>query len=114
LVLLTLGGIPWVVLAGALYGGGYGIAQTRSIFALLHRVPRAATAVVSGWWNFAVDGGIGIGALILAPIAAFAGYRAMFLLLAGALFLVVTLRIIDATLDARRGGISSEEALDIS
>jgi hypothetical protein len=38
----------------------------------------------------------------------------MFLLLAGVLFLVVTLRVIDATLDARRGGISSEEALDTS
>jgi predicted MFS family arabinose efflux permease len=113
LVLLTFGGVPWVVLAGALYGGGYGIAQTTSLFAMLHRVPLAAAALISGWWNFAVDGGIGIGALVLAPVAAFAGYRSMFLILAGVLVGVVALRTLEASIGARGGGISSGKALDI-
>lgn len=102
LAVLTVGG-PWVVLAGALYGSGYGIAQTTAIVAMLHRVPRAAAAMVSGWWNFAVDGGIGIGALTLAPLAVFVGYKSMFLILAGILIAVVALRGIDDLLGVRNG-----------
>ena len=81
---------------------------------MLHRAPRAAAALVTGWWNFAVDGGIGIGALILAPIAAWAGYRSMFLILAGVLVVVMALRVLEATLCPRVGGIGSAQALDIS
>jgi MFS family permease len=105
LVLLTFGGIPWVVLAGGLYGAGYGMAQTASILAMLQGIPRTAAAVVSGWWNFAVDGGIGIGALTLAPLAAWLGYRSMFLVLAGVLIGVVALRAIEGQLATPNGQI---------
>ena len=67
---MTVEGLPWVVLAGALYGAGLGIVQTGAIYAMLRRVPRTASSMVGGWWNFAVDGGLGLGAVTLASVGA--------------------------------------------
>ena len=72
--------------------------QTGAIYAMLHQAPRDATAVVGGWWNFALDGGLGIGALALAPVAAAIGYESMFLLLPAILMLALSLRAIEGKL----------------
>jgi len=106
LACITLEG-PWVAIAGLLYGAGFGTLQTSTIYAMLRQSPDDATAIVSGWWNFAVDFGVGLGALALAPVAAGVGYETTFRLLPVALAVPFALRLAEAALFGRRADLAN-------
>jgi predicted MFS family arabinose efflux permease len=77
LLLLSRGG-SGAVGAGALYGAGFGALQTASLVGMLDRIPQAESRIASSLWNFAIDGGVGMGALGLGAVAGLWGYRTMF------------------------------------
>lgn len=100
LACITFGG-PWVPIAGFLYGAGFGSVQTSTIYAMLRQSPADSSAIVSGWWNFAVDGGVGLGALALGPVGAEIGYDATFRLLPLPLLVLLALRFGETALRPR-------------
>jgi predicted MFS family arabinose efflux permease len=66
------------VVSAAFYGGAFGIVQTGTFIAMLRTAGGERATHVSGLWNMGVDVGFGTGALLLAPLAAWIGYPAMF------------------------------------
>lgn len=61
--------------AATLIGLGVGTAMTASFVVMLDRTRGAGASSVASVWNVSVDGGIGLGALALLPLAAVVGYR---------------------------------------
>lgn len=94
LAMLSLGG-TWSVVAAITYGVGLGSVQTASLVSMLERVTRKEATVAGSLWNFAVDAGIGLGALTLAPLGADRGYPTMFMLLPVAAMAALGLRVFD-------------------
>jgi predicted MFS family arabinose efflux permease len=74
---------PVVVIAGVtLFGIGFGITQNATLTLMYARAPTSAYAAVSALWNFAYDGGMGLGALGFGVLAAATGYPVAFALTA--------------------------------
>lgn len=80
------GGLPALVLAGALYGVGFGAAQPSLMAWVADRVPAAERGKAMGTFFTALELGIGMGAIGFGIVLSAAGFAAMFLL-AGALAL---------------------------
>jgi predicted MFS family arabinose efflux permease len=76
--MLALTTVPLAVLAsGVLYGAGSGIAQSGSFVGMLERAPLGEVRMVGTLWNLAFDGGVSLGGVILAVVAARGGYSAV-------------------------------------
>jgi MFS family permease len=92
---LGTAGLVWVhsplaVIGGAgLFGIGFGIAQNATLALMFERVPKAKYGQASALWNFAFDGGMGIGAIGFGFLAGPAGYPAGFTVTAAVLALAV-------------------------
>lgn len=67
------------VLAGAIvFGAGFGVTQNATLCVMYARVPEAAYGMVSGVWNLAYDGGMGIGVVGFGLLADGCGYPTAF------------------------------------
>jgi MFS family permease len=81
---LALTGSGVAVLVGAaVFGAGFGAAQSASLTLMLSRVPPAGYGTVSAAWNVAYDLGWGLGAAAAGAVVGSAGYPGTFLLAAG-------------------------------
>ena len=79
LALAASTGITIAVLVGmAVFGVGFGAAQSATLNAMLERVPRAEYGAVSAAWNVAYDLGWGVGAAGVGVVVASAGHSAAF------------------------------------
>jgi len=74
-VLVVSSGTMSVLVAMALFGGGFGVAQNASLALMFERVSNAHYDAVSALWNAAYDTGLGLGAAGFGLIAATTGYR---------------------------------------
>jgi predicted MFS family arabinose efflux permease len=81
LVCLATGVPAFIVAAAVLYGTAFAMVQNAAFMEMLVRSSRAGAAGVSAVWNFSMDAGNGLAALILAPIGAAIGYSHMFIFL---------------------------------
>ncbi|QSB14005.1 MFS transporter [Natronosporangium hydrolyticum] len=95
-LLATAGGILLLVLvdqpvalllAMALFGGGFGAIQNASLASMFRRVPPAGYAMVGAVWNLAYDAAMGLGAIVFGLLVVYTGYSWGFLL-TGALMLL--------------------------
>ena len=82
-----------VVVSATVYGAALGVIQTGAFVAMLRATGPGLLANVSGIWNMGVDAGFGAGALLLAPVAAVAGYARMFWLLPALFALAFVIRL---------------------
>ena len=79
LALAASTGSTIAVLVGmAVFGVGFGAAQSATLNAMLERVPRAEYGAVSAAWNVAYDLGWGVGAAGIGVVVASAGHSAAF------------------------------------
>ncbi|MER7176961.1 MFS transporter [Streptomyces mesophilus] len=96
--LLCRAGSPLALFAGmALFGIGFGLAQSASLALLLARVERSEYSKVSALWNLVYDGGMGAGAAGFGLMAGHTGYQVGFLLTA----VVVLVTAVPAVRDTR-------------
>ncbi len=63
-----------VLLSGALYGGGSGMAQSAIFIGMLEQSSTGETRLVGTLWNLAFDAGVSLGGVVLGLVAANAGY----------------------------------------
>ncbi|RFU38946.1 MFS transporter, partial [Actinomadura logoneensis] len=83
-------GSPVAVIAGpALFGAGFGIAQTATLALMLGRVAPAEFGRVSALWNIAYDAGIGVGAVGFGAVVSVASYSGGFAVTAALLALTL-------------------------
>lgn len=68
----------WLVLAGILFGGGFGIVQNEALLTMFFRLPRSRVSEASAVWNIAYDAGTGLGSFLLGAVAAQAAYSGAF------------------------------------
>ena len=68
-----------IILGVAVFGLGFGCAQTATLSSMYARVPRSGYGMVSTLWNVGYDGGMGVGALGFGVVAAHTGYPIAFL-----------------------------------
>ncbi|MFI8792225.1 MFS transporter [Streptomyces sp. NPDC055105] len=88
ILVVALTGVPVAVVVGAaVFGVGFGIAQSATITLMYSRVPASGYGTVSALWNVAYDAGMGIGAVGFGTVAGLTGYPWAFVLAA---FLMLT------------------------
>ncbi|WP_328543305.1 MFS transporter [Streptomyces sp. NBC_00117] len=88
ILVVALTGVPVAVVVGAaVFGVGFGIAQSATITLMYSRVPASGYGTVSALWNVAYDAGMGIGAVGFGTVAGLTGYPWAFVLTA---FLMLT------------------------
>ena len=78
LALLPLRQPAVTVLGALLFGASLGVVQTGAFIGMLRSTDPSRAGMVGGLWNMAVDVGFATSALVLAPLAAWIGYAAMF------------------------------------
>lgn len=89
-ILVVSSNAAFILVAMALFGAGFGVAQNASLALMFERVSKTRYDAVSALWNAAYDAGLGIGAAGFGLIAASTGYRVA-LALTAALVLVALL-----------------------
>ena len=103
LVCLAAGGNGLVIAGAVLFGTGYAVVQNASFVAMLERVPEGGSDVASGLWNLSMDGGLGVGAIGLGPLAAAFGYRGMFWALPGVIAFSLLIQLMSWHGESGRG-----------
>jgi MFS family permease len=72
---------PAVLLAAmAVFGTGFGVAQSATYAVMVERAPAGGDGAVSALWNLAYDLGYGVGPLAFAAVVGASGYPAAFAL----------------------------------
>jgi predicted MFS family arabinose efflux permease len=71
-----------VLVAMAVFGGGFGIAQNTSLALMFERVAKSRYDAVSALWNAAYDTGLGVGGAGFGLLAARSGYGVALILTA--------------------------------
>ncbi|HEY4456620.1 MAG TPA: MFS transporter [Pseudonocardiaceae bacterium] len=80
LACIALTGNAAAIIAGvAVFGIGFGCAQTATLALMYARMPRSGYGTVSALWNAGYDGGMGVGALGFGVVAVHTGYPIAFL-----------------------------------
>ncbi|QGU04957.1 MFS transporter [Corynebacterium comes] len=64
----------WLVVAGILFGGGFGMVQNEALLSMFFRLPRSRVSEASAVWNISFDAGTGLGSFLLGAVAAQAAY----------------------------------------
>lgn len=88
-----------LVLAGLMFGGGFGAVQNEALLSMFYRLPRSKVSEASAVWNMAFDAGTGLGSFIFGAVAAQLAYSGAF----GAGALVVVLGLAVTLVDAVMG-----------
>jgi MFS family permease len=91
LALVVATGPVAVIAAMALFGTGFGVAQSASLSVMFAEVPAAGYGTASALWNLAYDAGLGIGGAGFGLLAARTGYQAGFALTAALMLLALVL-----------------------
>jgi MFS family permease len=88
-LLAAAGSVAAVVAGAALFGLGFGVAQTASLLLMLDAVPAGDYDRASALWNLAYDAGLGLGAVVFGLVAGPLGYSAGFALTAVVLLIAL-------------------------
>jgi len=80
LLLLGVGQLALLLAAMAVFGTGFGVAQSATYAVLVERAPAGGHGAVSALWNLAYDLGYGVGPLAFAALVGASGYPAAFAL----------------------------------
>jgi len=104
LALLQLHVTAATVVSAAFAGAAFGVVQTGAFVAMLRGAGPDRSAGVSGIWSVAIDGGIGGGALLMAPAGAAVGLAGAFWLLPALYALALALRLTGPTADRPAAG----------
>jgi predicted MFS family arabinose efflux permease len=108
-VLVVSSGTVAVLVAMALFGGGFGVAQNASLALMFERVSNVHYDAVSALWNAAYDTGLGLGAAGFGLIAATTGYRIALCLTAAAVLAALVPALRESAHDQiRRGSVASD------
>ncbi len=101
---LAVGSGPVVILlAMALFGTGFGVAQSATLSVMFAAVPESGYGTASALWNLAYDGAVGAGGAGFGLIAAQTGFQAGFAITAVPILLALLLcRGVGASLEASR------------
>jgi len=92
----------WLVLAGILFGGGFGMVQNEALLEMFHRLPRTKVSEASAIWNMAYDAGTGIGSFVLGFVAARAAYSGAYTVAAAIVAVGILATAVDRFLGAHR------------
>jgi len=92
----------WLVLAGVLFGGGFGMVQNEALLEMFQRLPRTKVSEASAVWNMAYDAGTGLGSVVLGFVAARAAYSGAYAVAAGIVLVGVAATLLDRYLGAHR------------
>ncbi|MDO5668878.1 MAG: MFS transporter [Corynebacterium sp.] len=92
----------WLVVAGLLFGGGFGMVQNEALLEMFQRLPRAKVSEASAVWNMAYDAGTGIGSFVLGFVAARAAYSGAYTVAAVIVAMGILATVIDRFLGAHR------------
>lgn len=92
----------WLVLAGVLFGGGFGMVQNEALLEMFQRLPRTKVSEASAVWNMSYDAGTGIGSVVLGFVAARAAYSGAYAVAAGLVALGILATLADRYLGAHR------------
>ncbi|GAB2503952.1 putative transporter [Corynebacterium atrinae] len=105
LMAATLAGewsVWWLVVAGLLFGGAFGMVQNEALLSMFHRLPRTKVSEASAWWNISFDAGTGIGSFILGAVAAQAAYSGAYGVGAGIVAIGIIFTLADRFIGAHR------------
>ena len=80
LLLLGVGQLALLLAAMAVFGTGFGVAQSATYAVLVERAPADGHGAVSALWNLAYDLGYGVGPLAFTALVGASGYPAAFAL----------------------------------
>ena len=92
----------WLVLAGVLFGGGFGMVQNEALLEMFQRLPRTKVSEASAVWNMAYDAGTGIGSFVLGFVAARAAYSGAYTVAAAIVAVGILVTVLDRVLGAHR------------
>ena len=92
----------WLVLAGVLFGGGFGIVQNEALLSMFFRLPRSRVSEASAVWNISYDAGTGLGSFLLGAVAAQAAYSGAYAVGAVVVSLGILATIADRVVGAHR------------
>ena len=92
----------WLVLAGVLFGGGFGIVQNEALLSMFFRLPRSRVSEASAVWNIAYDAGTGLGSVLLGAVAAQAAYAGAYTVGAGIVVVGLAATVADRVVGAHR------------
>ncbi|GAB3699730.1 MFS transporter [Corynebacterium nasicanis] len=102
LVLAQGWSVWWLVLAGVLFGGGFGMVQNEALLGMFQRLPRTKVSEASAVWNMAYDAGTGVGSVILGFVAARAAYSGAYTVAAAIVAVGILATVLDRVLGAHR------------
>ncbi|TCP47968.1 putative MFS family arabinose efflux permease [Tamaricihabitans halophyticus] len=102
------------VLAGALFGLGYGVIQNDALVVMFHRVPPYRYGLASANWNVAIDGGYGLGAVLIGAIVTGPGFVAAFGVSAGLLLAVLLPAVVVARRVRRTAAPERDDSRDVA
>lgn len=88
--------------AAAIFGAGFGFAQSEALLLLFYRLPRERSAEASALWNMCFDSGTGAGAIVLGVVAGAFAYQGAFFGAAIVIFGGVCAVVIDRVLGRHR------------
>ena len=91
-----------LVLAGVLFGGGFGMVQNEALLEMFQRLPRTRVSEASAVWNIAYDAGTGLGSVVLGFVAARAAYSGAYTVAAGLVVLGLLATAADRILGTHR------------
>jgi predicted MFS family arabinose efflux permease len=89
LALVLASGPAAVMVAMALFGAGFGVAQSASLSVMFAAVPPSGYGTASALWNLAYDAGLGVGGAGFGVVAAATGYQGGFALTAALMVLAL-------------------------
>lgn len=92
----------WLVLAGVLFGGGFGMVQNEALLEMFQRLPRTKVSEASAVWNMSYDAGTGLGSVVLGFVAARAAYSGAYAVAAGIVVIGILATLADRYLGAHR------------
>lgn len=102
LVIVNGWSVWWLVLAGVLFGGGFGMVQNEALLEMFQRLPRTKVSEASAVWNMAYDAGTGLGSVVLGFVAARAAYSGAYTVAAGIVLVGILATVVDRVLGAHR------------
>ncbi|MCX2163196.1 MFS transporter [Corynebacterium auriscanis] len=88
--------------AAALFGAGFGVAQTEALLMMFHRLPREKSALASALWNMTFDSGTGIGATVLGVVAGAFAYQGAFFIAAAFVVVGIVVAVLDHVVGRHR------------
>ncbi|RNE49762.1 MFS transporter [Corynebacterium alimapuense] len=102
LVLAQQWSVWWLLLAGLLFGGAFGMVQNEALLSMFHRLPRSKVSEASAVWNVFFDAGTGIGSFLLGAVAARAAYSGAFWVGSGIVLIGLAVTVLDRIVGEKR------------